>query len=159
MSSPPIPSVANQDPLFKARGDISAGEIKIFKDIVSVEGQADLLLSEKEAEEVFNLTEGDRVEIGPFKVISLCTLRKIFAAACCYCQSCARQIAFCSERGDTNACLCICCCCCSSIMISLNRALGRDLQNVPANKTCLGCKLLLEFSACSYIDQLLACAI
>ena len=26
----------NQDPLFKARGDISAGEIKIFKDIVSL---------------------------------------------------------------------------------------------------------------------------
>ena len=68
MASPPFPSMINQDPLFKARGDISAGEIKIFKDIVSLEGRVDLLLSQKEAEEVFNLSEDDRIEIGPFVV-------------------------------------------------------------------------------------------
>jgi hypothetical protein len=56
----------NQDALFKARGDISAGEIKIFKDVLSVPGEVHLLVSEKEAEEVFHLTEGDKVEIGPF---------------------------------------------------------------------------------------------
>ena len=68
VSSPPFPLSRNQDPLFKARGDISAGEIKIFKEILSVEGQVDVLLSEKEAEEVFNLTDGDKLEVGPFKV-------------------------------------------------------------------------------------------
>lgn len=33
-----------------------------------MEGQVDMLLSKKEAEEVFDLTEGDKVEIGPFVV-------------------------------------------------------------------------------------------
>lgn len=71
VASPPFPQYWNQDPLFKARGDISAGEIKIFKDIVSIEGQVELLMSQKEADEVFNLTEGDKVEVGPF-VVSPC---------------------------------------------------------------------------------------
>ena len=31
-------------------------------------GEVHLLLNEKEAEEVYNLTEGDKVEIGPFVV-------------------------------------------------------------------------------------------
>lgn len=66
VSSPPFTLSANQDALFKARGDISAGEIKIFKDVLSVPGEVHLLVGEKEAEEVFNLTEGDKVEIGPF---------------------------------------------------------------------------------------------
>jgi len=68
VSSPPFTLSANQDALFKARNDISAGEIKIYKDIDSVNGEVHLLLNEKEAEEVYNLTEGDKVEIGPFVV-------------------------------------------------------------------------------------------
>jgi len=71
VSSPPFTLSVNQDALFNARGDISAGEIKIFKDVLSVPGEVHLLVSEKEAEEVFHLTEGDKVEIGPFVVIHL----------------------------------------------------------------------------------------
>lgn len=68
VSSPPFPPSINEDALFKARNDISAGEIKIFKEVLSVAAEIHVLLGEKEAEEVYNLTEDDRVEIGPFVV-------------------------------------------------------------------------------------------
>ncbi len=48
--------------------DISAGEIKMFKEVLSVAAEVRVLVGEKEAEEVFNLSEGDTVEIGPFIV-------------------------------------------------------------------------------------------
>ena len=68
MSSAPFPISVNQDALFKARNDISAGETKIFKEILSVPGEVHLLLGEKEAEEVFKATEDDNLEVGPFVV-------------------------------------------------------------------------------------------
>ena len=68
MASAPFPQALNRNALFKARGDISAGEIKIFKDILTVKAEVHLLVDEKEAEEVYNLTEGDTVEVGPFVV-------------------------------------------------------------------------------------------
>lgn len=66
VSSPPFPLQLNQDALFKARGDIFAGEIKMFKEIETVVAEIHLLVTEKEAEEVYNMTEGDLLEIGPF---------------------------------------------------------------------------------------------
>lgn len=66
--SPPFPQTLNQDALFKAKGDISAGEIEIFKEVLTVSAEVHVLVTEKEAEEVFNLTEGDAVEVGPFVV-------------------------------------------------------------------------------------------
>ena len=68
VASAPFPQTLNRNALFKARGDISAGEIKIFKDILTVKAEVHLLVDEKEAEEVYNLTEGDSVEVGPFMV-------------------------------------------------------------------------------------------
>ena len=68
VASAPFPQALNRNALFKARGDISAGEIKIFKDILTVKAEVHLLVDEKEAEEVYNLTEGDSVEVGPFVV-------------------------------------------------------------------------------------------
>ena len=68
VSSSPFPPSLNRDALFKARNDISAGEIKMFKETISVPAEVHLLVGQKEAEEVFNASEGDSVEFGAFVV-------------------------------------------------------------------------------------------
>lgn len=71
VSSAPYPPNLNTDALFKARNDISAGEIKTFKEVISVPAELYVLVGAKEAEEVYNATKGDSIEVGPFLVCSL----------------------------------------------------------------------------------------
>lgn len=44
----------------------------MFKETISVLAEVHVLLGQKEAEEVFNATEGDSIEFGPF-VVRCCT--------------------------------------------------------------------------------------
>lgn len=59
----------NKEPLYKARGDIYAGETKTRVEVTSVQAELELLVGEKEAPEVYNASESDLFELGPFKVI------------------------------------------------------------------------------------------
>ena len=58
----------NKEPLYKARGDIYAGETKTRQEVTSVEAELELLVGQKEAPEVYNASESDLFELGPFKV-------------------------------------------------------------------------------------------
>lgn len=58
----------NKDALFKARGDISSGEIKFVKDEICIAAQLELLVPEGEAEDLFKADAGDSWEAGPFAV-------------------------------------------------------------------------------------------
>lgn len=57
-----------KDALFRARGDMVAGEIKAVKEVDSVKGELPLLVSQEEAPDVYKLAEDDAIEIGPFLV-------------------------------------------------------------------------------------------
>lgn len=64
----------NKQALFKVRGDIHSGEIKKVVENISVTWPLQVLVTEDDGDELWNLTEGDSVEVGPFKVGSLhCT--------------------------------------------------------------------------------------
>ncbi|KAK9822016.1 hypothetical protein WJX74_000790 [Apatococcus lobatus] len=66
-ASPPWPESMNKEPLYKARGDIYAGETKTRVEVTSVEAELELLVGEKEAPEVYNADESALIELGPFK--------------------------------------------------------------------------------------------
>ena len=68
MASAPFPLMRNKDALFKARGDISSGEIKFVKDEICIAAQLELLVPEGEAEDLFKADAGDSWEAGPFAV-------------------------------------------------------------------------------------------
>ena len=63
----PFPQALNRDALFKARNDMTAGEIKAVKDIISVRQELPLLVREEAAPEVYRAAEDDGVEVGPFE--------------------------------------------------------------------------------------------
>ena len=42
--------------------------MKLHEDTLSITGELELLVDEKDGEEIWNLTEGDSVEVGPFRV-------------------------------------------------------------------------------------------
>ena len=58
----------NKEPLFKTRGDIYAGETKTRVELSSVQGHLELLVDEREAPDIYNASEGDLFELGPFQV-------------------------------------------------------------------------------------------
>lgn len=58
----------NKEALYKVRGDLYAGAMKLHADVLSITGDLHLLVDEKDGEEIWNLTEGDDVELGPFRV-------------------------------------------------------------------------------------------
>lgn len=58
----------NKEALYKVRGDLYAGAMKLHEDTLSISGELELLVDEKDGEEIWNLTEGDSVEVGPFRV-------------------------------------------------------------------------------------------
>lgn len=66
-ASSPWPESMNKEPLYKARGDIYAGETKTRVEVTSVQAELELLVGEKEAPEVYNASESDLFELGPFK--------------------------------------------------------------------------------------------
>lgn len=68
VASAPFPLMRNKDALFKARGDISSGEIKFVKDEICIAAQLELLVPEGEAEDLFKADAGDSWEAGPFAV-------------------------------------------------------------------------------------------
>ena len=79
----------NKQALFKVRGDIHSGEIKKVVENISVTWPLQVLVTEDDGDELWNLTEGDSVEVGPFKVGSL------LCASCWTCASvlpCARLL-------------------------------------------------------------------
>lgn len=68
VSSSPFPLLKIKEALYKVRGDLYAGAIKLHEDTLSIKGELELLVDEKDGEEIWNLTEGDSVEVGPFRV-------------------------------------------------------------------------------------------
>ena len=70
VSCPPFPLSMNKEALYKVRGDLYAGAMKLHEDTLSITAELELLVDEKDGEEVWNLTEGDSVEVGPFRVSS-----------------------------------------------------------------------------------------
>ena len=64
----PFPQQLNRDALFKARGDMHAGEIKAVKEAISVRQELPLLVSEGAAPEVYKAAADDAFEVGPFEV-------------------------------------------------------------------------------------------
>ena len=83
----------NKQALFKVRGDIHSGEIKKVVENISVTWPLQVLVAEDDGDEVWNLTEGDSVEVGPFKVgsrhcttcwdLCLCPASRSGLHACC----------------------------------------------------------------------------
>ena len=73
----PFPLMMNKEALYKVRGDLYAGAMKLHADVLSITGELHLLVDEKDGEEVWNLTEGDGVEVGPFKVSTACKLERL----------------------------------------------------------------------------------
>ena len=68
VSSSPFPLLKIKEALYKVRGDLYAGAIKLHEDTLSIKAELELLVDEKDGEEIWNLTEGDSVEVGPFRV-------------------------------------------------------------------------------------------
>ncbi len=68
VSCSPFPQRMNKEALYKVRGDLYAGAMKLHEDTLSIRGELELLVDEKDGEEIWNLTEGDSVEVGPFRV-------------------------------------------------------------------------------------------
>ena len=68
VSCSPFPQRWNKEALYKVRGDLYAGAMKLHEDTLSITGELELLVDEKDGEEIWNLTEGDSVEVGPFRV-------------------------------------------------------------------------------------------
>ncbi|KAG2484728.1 hypothetical protein HYH03_016475 [Edaphochlamys debaryana] len=64
--SPPFPESINVEPLFKVRGDLFAQEIKMVREPISVKAPLSVLVTKKEAPEVYGMEEHDVVEVGPF---------------------------------------------------------------------------------------------
>jgi hypothetical protein len=64
----PFPQALNRDALFKARGDMHAGEIKAVKAAISVRQELPLLVAEGAAPELYKAAEDDSIEVGPFEV-------------------------------------------------------------------------------------------
>lgn len=64
----PFPQGLQRAALFKARGDMHAGEIKAVKEAISVRQELPLLVAEGEAPEVYKAAADDAIEVGPFEV-------------------------------------------------------------------------------------------
>eukprot|EP00198_Chlamydomonas_reinhardtii_P012783 XP_001702120.1 predicted protein [Chlamydomonas reinhardtii] len=65
-ATPPFPEEINNEPLFKVRGDLFAQEIKAVREPISVKAHLTVLVTRKEAPEVWGLGPDDVVEVGPF---------------------------------------------------------------------------------------------
>lgn len=68
VSNSPFPQRMNKEALYKVRGDLYAGAMKLHEDTLSITAELELLVDEKDSEEIWNLAEGDSVEVGPFRV-------------------------------------------------------------------------------------------
>ncbi|GFR44771.1 hypothetical protein Agub_g6102, partial [Astrephomene gubernaculifera] len=66
VASPPFPETVNELPLFKVRGDLFAHEIKLPREPISVKAELTLLVTRKEAPELYGMGPDDVVEVGPF---------------------------------------------------------------------------------------------
>ncbi|GIL80986.1 hypothetical protein Vretifemale_10128, partial [Volvox reticuliferus] len=66
VASPPFPESINYGPLFKVRGDLFAHEIKTPREPISVKAELTVLVTRKEAPEVYGMGNDDVVEVGPF---------------------------------------------------------------------------------------------
>lgn len=86
VSSSPFPLLKIKEALYKVRGDLYAGAMKLHEDTLSIKGELELLVDEKDGEEIWNLTEGDSVEVGPFRVghfITASTFMKLLSVLHC----------------------------------------------------------------------------
>eukprot|EP00803_Ostreobium_quekettii_P000734 evm.model.scf_636EXC.6 EVM.evm.TU.scf_636EXC.6 scf_636EXC:40187-44945(+) len=66
VANSPYSQQLNKLPLFSVRGDLFAGEIKFVKEDLLVKTELEVLVTEEEAPDVYNLVEGVEVEVGPF---------------------------------------------------------------------------------------------
>ncbi|KAK9817158.1 hypothetical protein WJX72_010528 [[Myrmecia] bisecta] len=94
----PFPQKLNKSSLYKVRGDLTAGETKTVKEEISVRAELHVLVSKDDAEDVYNATEGDSVEIGPFKGNGI-DLRGAIAGIYAY----PTIVIFCEGRGIADA--------------------------------------------------------
>lgn len=98
----------NKEALYKVRGDLYAGAMKLHEDTLSITGELELLVDEKDGEEIWNLTEGDSVEVGPFRVSKHKSCRPkshviavlVMLGACCH----ADRSCLCTVRCEPSCC-------------------------------------------------------
>jgi len=64
----PFPQSLIRQSLFRARGDMTSGEIKQVKEVDSVKAELPLFVTQDEAPDLYKMAEDDTVEIGPFAV-------------------------------------------------------------------------------------------
>lgn len=67
VSSPPFPQALNSEPLFKIRGDLFAGDSKLPVEAISVKAELSLVVSKESAPDLYEATEDEAIELGPFK--------------------------------------------------------------------------------------------
>lgn len=77
MAAGPFPQALIMESLFRARGDMTSGEIKQVKEVDSVKAELPLFVAEDDAPDLYKMAEDDAVEIGPFAV-RLSTQRDAF---------------------------------------------------------------------------------
>lgn len=66
VASAPHPQALNKDALFRVRNDMVAEEIKAVKEALTTMAELHLLVTKDEAPELYNMEEGQTVEVGPF---------------------------------------------------------------------------------------------
>jgi hypothetical protein len=67
VSTAPFPLKMQQQPLYHARGDLTAGEIKAVREPTSVTGRLEVLVPDGEAKDLLEASAADTVEVGPFQ--------------------------------------------------------------------------------------------
>ena len=72
VSAGPFPQHLIRQALFRARGDMTSGEIKQVKEVDSVKAELPLFVLEEAAPDLYKMAEDDNVEIGPFAVRGWC---------------------------------------------------------------------------------------
>lgn len=68
VTSPLFSKDLNRTSLYMCRGDLPAGETKRVSDALTVRAHVAVYVQESQGKEVYNMTEGDLLEVGPFVV-------------------------------------------------------------------------------------------
>ncbi len=67
--SAPFPLVKQQEALYLAKGDMTAGETKTVIEPTTITARLQLLVPDGEAEDLLSASAADSIELGPFKVL------------------------------------------------------------------------------------------
>lgn len=67
VATAPFPLKMQQDPLYFARGDLTAGEVKAVREPTSVIARLEVIVPDGEAKDLMEASAADAVEVGPFQ--------------------------------------------------------------------------------------------